>query len=384
MKRILISIATGLIVGSFIYAIIVKSSYDLLVQNYKRATFFDALIENDPALAGLSQNSTYTPYVDIEFNWRLMRSAGIVGEDDLKNDLSCLISASLNKVLESKKDSLFNLRTLQYYCEIASKIGEDHNGSNSSKKKEIVDIIAKSLANYPKSLQYFQSSITKGSNEISLPGLSYFLFPWNSSVSRNTPVREVISNTFSLYQISFPELEKKYNLRDDNAGNCQQGLEEYRQVKELLTFLLVSANNNPQVEKAKMRLVVWEGPIQWIMIMLSITGLMLLVFRTTIKEKTDAVPLKNTYRWIIGTLPVFGFIGTILGLMFALRDADSIPLANGDFDTSIAISNITETLSTAFTTTLMAFILGVVLSLINLSLSYFFPSVGIINDNDDE
>lgn len=70
-------------------------------------------------------------------------------------------------------------------------------------------------------------------------------------------------------------------------------------------------------------------------------------------------------RWMLRSLPALGFIGTVRSLTLALSNADSIVRADGVIEQATAISNVSGTLAVAFTTTLIALVLGLVASLFN-------------------
>lgn len=70
-------------------------------------------------------------------------------------------------------------------------------------------------------------------------------------------------------------------------------------------------------------------------------------------------------RWLLRSLPALGFIGTVRSLTLALSNADSIVRADGAMEQATAISNVSTTLAVAFTTTLVALILGLGAGLAN-------------------
>jgi hypothetical protein len=369
-------ILIGLLLGCFSYAIVVWGSYSKLINTIKEAPFFEAFIANDPALNGLKpdvQTVEGDLYANDEIIWRLLLNAGIIPKDDRTDKLSCKIKEAFNS--RSIDDDLFNKKGLDFVVEFASKIGTRHNESDSIKlsqtRSEIIDLIAYAMANYPGAQDNIKFKLDR--DTIKFKGFSYFILPKGASLSKETPINEVLALIFSIYNINFPMLLAPEKPKQGTTldANCQLAIEEYRQIKELLSFILISTKNDKEVVKARSLVVFFEGPMQWIMFVFFFIGLLILIVRVKIDDEVKEKKFQNTYRFIISTLPVLGFIGTILGLMLALRNADSIPLADGDLNTSIAISNITDTLSTAFTTTLLAFVLAIILSLINLILSYY-------------
>lgn len=79
--------------------------------------------------------------------------------------------------------------------------------------------------------------------------------------------------------------------------------------------------------------------------------------------------MEQRSRWLINwsaaALPSIGFIGTVRGLLLALGNADSIVRATNALGQAAAITNVATQLSLAFTTTLVALLLGLIISLLN-------------------
>jgi len=79
--------------------------------------------------------------------------------------------------------------------------------------------------------------------------------------------------------------------------------------------------------------------------------------------------MEQRSRWLINwsaaALPSIGFIGTVRGLLLALGNADSIVRATNALGQAAAITDVATQLSLAFTTTLVALLLGLVISLLN-------------------
>lgn len=74
-------------------------------------------------------------------------------------------------------------------------------------------------------------------------------------------------------------------------------------------------------------------------------------------------------RWplkiIASILPAVGFVGTVRGIMLSLSGADQIVWASTVNERSAAISSLSNDLGLAFATTLIALLLGIIISLIN-------------------
>ena len=70
-------------------------------------------------------------------------------------------------------------------------------------------------------------------------------------------------------------------------------------------------------------------------------------------------------RLAIGVLPAIGFIGTVRGIMNSLKGADAIVWAGTDAERAQAIGALSGDLGLAFATTLMALLIGVLLSILS-------------------
>jgi hypothetical protein len=75
-------------------------------------------------------------------------------------------------------------------------------------------------------------------------------------------------------------------------------------------------------------------------------------------------------RWLALALPAIGFIGTKRGIAGALSQADIIVRAQDPGAQAVAISTVTSILGIAFTTTLIALVMGLITSLINYFQTY--------------
>ena len=79
--------------------------------------------------------------------------------------------------------------------------------------------------------------------------------------------------------------------------------------------------------------------------------------------------IEQRSRWVVNwaavTLPAVGFIGTVRGMLLALGNADSIVRATSSAAQAAAITNVASSLSLAFTTTLVALFLGLIITLLN-------------------
>jgi len=88
---------------------------------------------------------------------------------------------------------------------------------------------------------------------------------------------------------------------------------------------------------------------------------------TRLNEKgSDHGDAEVASRWAMGwatrALPAVGFLGTVRGIMFALRDAGSIVAAQSPSAQAAAVASVTDQLGVAFTTTFIALLFGLILS----------------------
>jgi biopolymer transport protein ExbB/TolQ len=72
----------------------------------------------------------------------------------------------------------------------------------------------------------------------------------------------------------------------------------------------------------------------------------------------------NQLRYIMWFLPTLGFIGTVVGIAFALADASVMPDITNQAETQAWLAKLTNSLGIAFNTTLMALLMAAVLVLL--------------------
>lgn len=70
-------------------------------------------------------------------------------------------------------------------------------------------------------------------------------------------------------------------------------------------------------------------------------------------------------RWAAYTLPAIGFIGTVRGILNSLSNASDVVLAVQPAEKALAIGGLSGELGLAFATTLIALLLGIILSVLN-------------------
>lgn len=84
------------------------------------------------------------------------------------------------------------------------------------------------------------------------------------------------------------------------------------------------------------------------------------------RQLTEAIEDSRwLFGWCLSALPAIGFLGTVRGILNALGDADAVSAAQDRATQAIAIGNISGSLSLAFSTTLIALVAVLVLSLLD-------------------
>lgn len=209
----------------------------------------------------------------------------------------------------------------------------------------------------------------------------------------------------------FLESERCPNsIRDDH--------DEFRRkqaFERIGAFLLGRVGSNPAVRTATTNLTYWTGPEQLGLIVVGYFAFLLITLRglaslatargailardniqaTTRSERLleqfvtnwlkakamDPDPAVRTYwkdlitdeltsgRWpvrlAISTLPAIGFIGTVRGILLSLSNADAIVWASTQADRADAIASLSGNLGLAFATTMIALLIGVLISLLS-------------------
>lgn len=84
------------------------------------------------------------------------------------------------------------------------------------------------------------------------------------------------------------------------------------------------------------------------------------------RQLTEAVEDSRwLFGWCLSALPAIGFLGTVRGILNALGDADAVSSAQDKAAQAIAIGNVSGSLSLAFSTTLIALVAVLILSLLD-------------------
>jgi hypothetical protein len=89
----------------------------------------------------------------------------------------------------------------------------------------------------------------------------------------------------------------------------------------------------------------------------------LLVWTQSLREEL------SSSRWLLGwcgrALPTVGFIYKVFGIALAMKDSDTIALANGSLDQAAAIASVSGSLGLAFSATFVAFLLSLAIGLLD-------------------
>ncbi|MDW9817143.1 hypothetical protein GOB25_19120 [Sinorhizobium meliloti] len=217
--------------------------------------------------------------------------------------------------------------------------------------------------------------------------------------------------------------------KDDRQGyvifdseRCQNSIldahDEFRRkqaFEKIGAFLLGRVGSNPAVRNATTNLTFWTGPEQLGLIIVGYFAFVLITLRglaslatarganlardnTQAKTRSERLleqfvtnwlkakamdpdPAVRTYwkdlitdeltsgRWpvrlAISTLPAIGFIGTVRGILLSLSNADAIVWASTQAERADAIASLSGNLGLAFATTMIALLVGVIMSLLS-------------------
>lgn len=399
--RLSYSMILGITIGWLVYTMLVSRYYQKLEYEIEKAPVLQNLFKEDPSMLGLfetfvtveSQTSFSSMISESRIqvlSWRLLMDMGVIELDKSVTDVGFHVSNEvINPLFQKSKTNLKETPGVVLYAQMMLALGGYDSEKNIGGLEKIT---ARVLANSPNAYDAYISGINKREtvqnslrNTKGTQRFLAFALPreleeipiigklvekvWGQKASIN----QLIGATMSHLQVS-----EKFNELDKQAeGKKLPLLEEKRQVEEFARKILIEVNNNVNVSKARNWVLVYQGPMQLLMIITLFISISLLLTefsnRILIEDKnlTEAQlcsrkQLRKTREWMFGVLPLFGFIGTILGLMQALGDAYKIPLAQGGSSTAIAISEITSQLGIAFTTTLMAFTISIILGLLKL------------------
>lgn len=191
-----------------------------------------------------------------------------------------------------------------------------------------------------------------------------------------------------------------YRYREEDEGECPAAasladagdrFRAFRHAETLGLYIIGQIRRTSEFRTARRDLTVITGPEQLMITLLAVFGLVLGAFRIataaalrkTVLGPNGAVGSKDdpsfemdrliseitSARWplrlAIGVLPAIGFIGTVRGIMNSLTGADGIVWAATTPERAQAISALAGELGLAFSTTMLALIFGVMLSVLS-------------------
>ena len=366
MKKLtnpIVLIITGIAMGLFAYYSILEVVYSSIQSRMLESNFLSQTFEKDPSLSGVLQSEERLSKMKEGQNpvltWRLLSAANVIDDDVSTADVSSRISNYFNASISSSKD-IRNSSSLDVLIELLQSIGKSPNGTDSIAKLQIKKHIVRALSEKRNALDKYDDYLR------SSPGGETYQEIDESSIGVN---HAVLNRLFYHYGA------EKVFVGVPNAipNSTLEPQEEYKQIKDLCFQILLSVSDDLEVKYA-VQVKEWiKGPEQLIMICLFFIAIIILVVKSKFADKlnlNDQTTRRyyNYYNWIFSSLTAIGFIGTIRGLSNALSDADIIFRSGSGLDQAISISSITEVLGVAFSTTLIALVLTLLLSLAKLAI----------------
>lgn len=393
----LAALVLGAVFGWIVYGQLVRSAYDRLNAEIESARAFSQTIQQDPAYSGILVNPGRLEGRDLDERsrlWRLLVNMNILDWDTGPDE----VSDQLNNALQAQFNGQpidFNVNGLDFLIDLGVKLGNESSGSISQETvlgEDLKSALAKALSGSPGGLTSYASLILKNTNDIKKDELLESWDVGNRDIEKNDlknfeDVKDikafVLNNLFLHFSIG-----SRYDALPGGSIGKLEASEEYRQVKEFFLNVLLNVLENPKVTNEKAWVTLYEGPEQMAMSMIFFCALLLLILRVFQLDASSQDSRVKTYKfrdrtinWLIATLPAVGFIGTLRGLSNALGEADTIVRAGSQVLASMAIADVTDMLKVAFTTTLIALLLGILLELIKLILSYSDNNATSLDNN---
>ncbi len=369
-------IILGIISGWFVYFLTVLIAQSVLENRIKSVKIFPRLFANDPAIAASvshsikTSNFTNTKYADYKgFNvmtWRILQNLEVISEQDRPDQMSTFINNSLGTIIQSS--SLIELQEmsgLDLVYEIQAKTAKEPN--NGSQKDQTLDFVGASMAGSPMAYREYVHFVGQSAHLRAFlrKFLAYVIPP---EITKGYWYAGSLNDILAL-SYKHIGVGEEFGQIEERDGKLEK-ITAYNQYNDLLLKLLIMVYNDESVVNARDRLMVFKGLVQCLILMTFFVTLYVVLFIDfTTKENDRLLDLLKTM------LPTLGFIGTILGLMRSLGDAYKIPIASGNANTSLAISEITTSLSIAFTTTLLAFVLLIIVDIIRVYKLKFLGNV---------
>jgi len=362
---VLISITLGVLAGIILYNIVVNRMHSKYESNIESAMAFSGSIQQDPAFSGvIVDSSRISQFEDHKIQiWRLLANMNIIEWDDGIGEVGGLIENGFKKTFQNGTINLYKEKGVSFLTSFSKNIGNDTLNS-SFNEEELIAHVVSCLAEKEEAFVSYDRYIS-ASNSVTVSQLKGL----NSGDTKT----DLLNRLFLHFEIG----SKFDNLPIELEGATIENSDEYKQIKELMQNVILNIMEDPEVVAAKDWLVIYKGPEQFLMIIIFFCALFLLIQKTLNDRKlffestTRMIKFREkSLKWLFTTIPAIGFIGTIRGLGLALGDADSIVRAGNQVQSSVAIGDVTNMLKIAFTTTLVALVLVIVLELIKLLLSY--------------
>jgi len=361
LTRPIVLIITGTVIGLFAYYTILEIVYASIQNKMLASNFLAQTFEKDPSLSGALQSENRLSKMKEKPNpvltWRLLRAANVIDDEVSTADVSTRISDYFNGHISNSQD-IRNSTSLNVLIELLHTIGKSPNGTDSIAKLEVKRHIVKALSEKRNALEKYDDYLR------SAPGGENYQEIDESSVGVN---HAVLNRLFYHYGA-----EKVFEDVPNSIPNSSlKPQDEYTQIKDLCFQILLSVSDDLEVKSA-VQVKEWiKGIEQVVMMCLFFIAIIILIIKSKYKEKFNLDDqttrrYQSYYNWIFSSLTAIGFIGTIRGLSNALSDADIIFRSGSGLDQAISISSITGVLGVAFSTTLIALVLTLLLSLAKL------------------
>jgi hypothetical protein len=377
--KILPVVLGGILLGILIHLICIWIAYESLKSDIADSKFAGIVFRQDPSIGELYFNASNPNITRRSLGdnlaWRIFVNLGILEWNTDTADVSSLLASAVAQ----EKTSIRSTTTIRHLIRIAGHLGKDNNSPEYEDR--LANLIAANLANGPRSYEVYKNAVTSDNLAGGLPDYSENKLAFLGPRQILTPLWGEKSNQSDVINLLFLHtgIAAKFDgLPGGKPDNHLTPTESYRQIEEYFQRLMISIGDDPDVRSAKNWLTILEGPEQFCMYIVFSIGLMLLWQNSRfIANKIEDDRAKFSvifYRWVQIALPSIGFIGTKRGLSEALGKADTIVRASTQVNQALAVTNVSETMGIAFTSTLVGLILLMILLIIELRLRYKKPS----------
>jgi len=383
--NLIIPVLIGIALGWFIYGVINFQMHQWHYKALANVKASDVIIDAEDvalrSMLGYGASSNGLTQVE-DMTYRVSKSFGLIKPDDDYDKISALVKKGFNgnKELLLSPEKLNGTTASQLIIRMLSEMGAEP-GFKNSKESEAESSLVRLIGKLPQSLFNYDQILRDSSYE-NANNKGYFFSYFNPFIpSPNFTNQDINQRLLTQYRLSesFIPVNTPSGASKLKVEGSLEAEVEYKQTKELLNRLIFNWLTASEVSYTKDWIMVFRGPMQLLMFILFFTAILILFLPVEkyIEPSSDDFEEQRSEVFIFceETMPVLGFIGTIMGLMLALGDAYKIPIASAGTGSALAISSITNTLAMAFTTTLMAFILKIILDLIKLFSSTRFDFV---------